>query len=241
MNSTKTFAVVGVVVVLLILAFAFLRNSFVGAVQMFAPGAVVRDPVVVQAHRTTRANVQGPSDSGWVYLDEALDRIESVEVTEGASLQMVLVAPESSFFRGGRPDRHLMRVFIASQPKYSDGFTVAINGRTHKLTRAPTTWLGKLLGADPKGDEPVGRRMWSNRWFPVADLAPLEPGETMPRTPEGTVPLREGEMYIARKYPLPYTMGNREVVSWSADDPGIVLVTSMDRTEPVQRTKVSQE
>lgn len=241
MASTKTFAALGVAVVLLLLGFALVRNALVGAVQTFTPGALVRDPVVTQSQRAASPSAQGPVNSGWLYLGEALDRLESVEIAEGASLQRVLVAPESSFFRGGSPGRHLMRVSIARQQEYIDGFTVAVNGRTHELSRAPTTWLGRLLGADQEEHEPVGRRMWSNRWFPVAEMAPLGPGAAMPRTPEGTVPLRKGEMYVTRKRPLPYALGNREVVCWSADDPGSVWVTSMDLTEPVNRPKGQNE
>lgn len=234
MAPMRTYAVLGVAVALLLLGIVLLRNAFVGSVQTFTPGGLTRDPVVTQVQRTTRPNSGGSVDSGWVYLDRTLDRIDSVGVSTGATLQMFIVAPESSFVRNGRSDCHIMRVSIARQQNYIDGFAVVLNGSTHTLTRAPTTWLGRLLSPDRKGTEPVGRRMWSNRWFPVADLARVEPEDLMPSAPVGTVHLRKDERYIVRKQGLPYKMGNREVVSWSADEPGSVLVTSMDDAEPVQ-------
>lgn len=231
MRSLKAVSALGLGLVLAIAGIVWVRNSVIGAVQTFVPGPLTRDPVVSQARRGALAGSDESLDAGWLYVDGGLGQLKSVHVG-GATLRMVLVAPESSFFVGGRPDRHIVQVSIARERPYIEGFTVSLNGRVHTLTRAPSTWLGTLLGAGERDDGPVGRRKWSNRWFPVAEMAPLGHASLGPRLPAGTVPLAKGDRYEVREHPFPYTMHEREVVVWRADDPESVVATSMDRTEP---------
>ncbi len=229
----KTVVISLAAVVVIVAAGLFLMSLLSTSVYMLVPEFIHSDPVRQQVSRKTKENTEGPFSHGNVWLEKPLKTIESVEV-EGAVLQMYILGPESSYSVGGSPENHILHVYISRTDEYIDGFTVIVNGERYELSRAPESKMAKLLGPDTSDDDTlVGLRSWSNKWFPVG-LRPPPLRAPKLSAPPGTVLLKEGEEYASHTAALPYEVGSREIVSWPAGEPGMVIVTSMDETVEIE-------
>ena len=224
----KKYVIVSIVVILVVGAIILVKEMM--TIYTIMPGAPYNDPVKQQAQAKTRLNTEGEYNVGRVWLGKSLKTIESVEV-EGAALLMYILTSEDYLSSGGNPGHHVLIVYIERTDEYIDGFVVRVNGEEYVLAREPKGLADRLDGSESDPDDVlIGLRNWSNKWFKINIAKPPPTGRMIMREPAGTVNLGEGEEYASHTELLPYDVGRREIVSWPAADPGMVIVTSMDET-----------